>query len=627
MAFATGLLADFRSVPLAFFLAAPIDRIRVDGYRVVKSGSTGDGRKRDGRRAGMLRTAARSPSLFLSVSVRRPSKMVGLRRACPTLLFRGPMFVMARGPTYNDALKCPINPVRWEGFAVLHCKRVAAAVVLGLCGFAQAGPPKPTLEPLLRVVDLRLGQSQEVQLADGKRATVRLLDLRETRDPLRDAVREAQVLVEVDGRQAWLTSANYELPRTVAGVQIDCPITKGYLSNCNPEAWGLAADARLRLWPAGSPLVRPGTFVYPIKQRWFASATQMANEPCYVDARRAAAKSARSTITTAWTSAAARAWSRWWRRPTAWWSRPARSGCPATTTRRPSRATTWSTCSTRGAGTTATATCTASTSAIRPGVTVQAGQPLGLLGKEGGSGGWSHLHFDIFCRQPSGKWGCQEAYAFVWEAYRRQYRPQADRRGPARTTWPAAATGSRSTAAARGAPAGADRPLRLDLHRRQPGRGRAGRAGLRPARLLQRDPQGHRRGGPQRLRFRHRPRARPPAARAVPAHDPRDLRPDLRPAAGRRGDVQGPHVRHHRRRRDLGLRRRQPGGHTPARTATWTCWPRTATRWSRTATGGPAITSSAPSEPTATAIGPWPACRFGWKTSRPPIPCPPGPGR
>jgi hypothetical protein len=62
--------------------------------------------------------------------------------------------------------------------------------------------------------------------------------------------------------------------------------------------------------------------------------------------------------------------------------------------------------------------------AIRPGATVRAGQRLGLLGKEGGSGGWTHLHFDIFCRQPSGKWGCQEAYAFVWEAYRRQHQPK-----------------------------------------------------------------------------------------------------------------------------------------------------------------------------------------------------------
>ncbi len=66
-------------------------------------------------------------------------------------------------------------------------------------------------------------------------------------------------------------------------VQIDCSITKGYNSNGSPEFWALDKDARLRLWPAGSPLVQPGTFVYPAKQRWFAGLTQMANEPVYVD--------------------------------------------------------------------------------------------------------------------------------------------------------------------------------------------------------------------------------------------------------------------------------------------------------------------------------------------------------
>ncbi|NND04945.1 MAG: PKD domain-containing protein, partial [Saprospiraceae bacterium] len=48
---------------------------------------------------------------------------------------------------------------------------------------------------------------------------------------------------------------------------------------------------------------------------------------------------------------------------------------------------------------------------------------VGVLGKEGGSGGWSHLHFGIVSRQPSGSWGTQEAYAFVWDAYVREHKP------------------------------------------------------------------------------------------------------------------------------------------------------------------------------------------------------------
>ena len=57
----------------------------------------------------------------------------------------------------------------------------------------------------------------------------------------------------------------------------------------------------------------------------------------------------------------------------------------------------------------------------------RAGQdgPEDRRARQGGlSGGWSHLHFDIKSRQPSGKWGIQEGYAFLWEAYQREHKPQ-----------------------------------------------------------------------------------------------------------------------------------------------------------------------------------------------------------
>jgi murein DD-endopeptidase MepM/ murein hydrolase activator NlpD len=62
--------------------------------------------------------------------------------------------------------------------------------------------------------------------------------------------------------------------------------------------------------------------------------------------------------------------------------------------------------------------------AVRPGERVKAGQKIGVLGKEGSSGGWAHLHFDIKAKQPSGKWGIQDAYPFLWEAYQREHKPQ-----------------------------------------------------------------------------------------------------------------------------------------------------------------------------------------------------------
>jgi len=62
--------------------------------------------------------------------------------------------------------------------------------------------------------------------------------------------------------------------------------------------------------------------------------------------------------------------------------------------------------------------------AVRPGASISLRQKIGVLGKEGGSRGWSHLHYDITSRQPSGLWGIQEGYAFLWEAYQRQYAPK-----------------------------------------------------------------------------------------------------------------------------------------------------------------------------------------------------------
>ncbi|MGK0189736.1 MAG: hypothetical protein ACI9R3_005553 [Verrucomicrobiales bacterium] len=136
-----------------------------------------------------------------------------------------------------------------------------------------------TITPLLRVVDLKIGESQLIELCNGEKVKVKLLDLKETRDNIRDAIREAQVVVEIDGEAVTLKSGNYHLPVTTGDVQIDCPITHGYYSNTSNDDWGLDKDVRLRLWPAGSPFVQAVTFGYPVKQRWFASHTWMGNQP------------------------------------------------------------------------------------------------------------------------------------------------------------------------------------------------------------------------------------------------------------------------------------------------------------------------------------------------------------
>jgi murein DD-endopeptidase MepM/ murein hydrolase activator NlpD len=302
--------------------------------------------------------------------------------------------------------------------ATQRAKMMAAVSVLLSLSAIQihAAPPHPSRTPLVRVVDLNIGETQEVQLCNGKRATVKLLDLQETRGEVMSEVREAQVKVEVNGQVVVLNSALYHRPVTIGGVRIDCPITKGPTQNSHIDHWGLVKDTRLRLWPSGSPLVAPGTFVYPVKQRWFASGTSMANEPV---SPRAGGKlyyhagldiggaegmvqvvaATDGLVVCSGTNSVMPGYEDTPVEPRydvvyllddrGWYYRYSHLQMIAVD--------------------------------VLPGRTVKKGETIGLIGKEGGSGGWTHLHFEIKSRQPSGKWGTQEGYAFIWEAYQRQY--------------------------------------------------------------------------------------------------------------------------------------------------------------------------------------------------------------
>ncbi len=273
------------------------------------------------------------------------------------------------------------------------------------------------------VADLKTGEARTVELPGGLAVPVRILRIAETRDAAQNAVREARVTASVDGVEIELRCANYELPRPARRVQVDCPVTAAYLANSTIDHWGLRADARLRLWPAASPWMPPGEIGYPLKQRWFLTHTQMANEPTYADRGEQQSRKkvyyhagldlggaeALAQVVAATdglivslgkevlpehksgTPVAPRYDVIYLRDKRGWYYRYSHlySFDPS----------------------------------LKLGAEIKQGAKLGLLGKEGGSGGWTHLHFEIKSRQPSGEWGTQEGYAFLWEAYIREFSP------------------------------------------------------------------------------------------------------------------------------------------------------------------------------------------------------------
>ncbi|MBI2686223.1 MAG: peptidoglycan DD-metalloendopeptidase family protein [Acidobacteria bacterium] len=273
------------------------------------------------------------------------------------------------------------------------------------------------------VADLHVGEARTVTLPGGLAIPVQLTSVNELRDAAQQAVREARVSLVVDGKKIELRCGNYELPRAVGRVQVDCPVTAGYMKNSTEDHWGLRAAARIRLWPAGAPWMPPGEMGYPLKQRWFLTHTQMSNEPTYADGGEQRSRKKvyyHSGLDLGGTEAMAQVVAAtdgvvvslgkevlpehksgtpvaprydviYLRDSRGWYYRYSHlySFDPS----------------------------------IELGANVRKGDALGLLGKEGGSGGWSHLHFEIKNRQPSGEWGTEEGFAFLWEAYLRDFKP------------------------------------------------------------------------------------------------------------------------------------------------------------------------------------------------------------
>lgn len=291
-----------------------------------------------------------------------------------------------------------------------------------LASLARAAPSPA--KPLVTVVDVDLNQKQNVILSDRSMVTVKLVSLTEIRDPIRQAVRKAELELLIDGQPITVQSGMYNLPQKVGKVQVDCSATSGLNKNGAPSFWGLNKAARIRLWPAASPWIVPGSFIYPVKQRWLATGTWYDNETVdggasilpkiyYHSGLDIGGAEALTKVIAATdglvVSTGGKVLAGHERAndnsPVAerydvvyvmdsrgWYYRYSHLDEIADT--------------------------------IKLGDRLKQGDVIGLLGKEGGSGGWTHLHFEIKARQPSGKWGAQAGYAFLRQAYIAQYHPK-----------------------------------------------------------------------------------------------------------------------------------------------------------------------------------------------------------
>lgn len=266
-------------------------------------------------------------------------------------------------------------------------------------------------------VDLKVSQPQMLTLKNGQAVTIELLKFNESRDTVRKGVRKVHAQFLINDQTFDLQSGPYSLPAKVGALRIDIPVTAGYNSNSTEDHWRLTpgCDLRVRIWPEDGSL-SPEQFIYPVRQQWFASGTQMANEPTFIDGGEDPSRTriyyhsgldiggpeglAEVVAATNGTivslgheiisnlekdhPVAKRYDVIYLLDERGWYYRYSHLQQFNPT--------------------------------LKLGQKVSKGTSLGVLGKEGGSGGWAHLHFEIKARQPSGNYGTEEGYAFLWEA-------------------------------------------------------------------------------------------------------------------------------------------------------------------------------------------------------------------
>jgi murein DD-endopeptidase MepM/ murein hydrolase activator NlpD len=129
-----------------------------------------------------------------------------------------------------------------------------------------------------RFVYLDPGESYSFQLKNGAEKRIRLVSVKEYEDPVIHLTRRADVEIEIDGKPISLTCAPYVMPTEVGGVRIQADTTSAWLE--------IPKRVQFSLWDASDPIVDTALFCFPLPgYRLFSHGMQAYNEPVHLGHR------------------------------------------------------------------------------------------------------------------------------------------------------------------------------------------------------------------------------------------------------------------------------------------------------------------------------------------------------
>ncbi|MBN1845683.1 MAG: peptidoglycan DD-metalloendopeptidase family protein [Sedimentisphaerales bacterium] len=122
------------------------------------------------------------------------------------------------------------------------------------------------------------GQTYAFRLKDGSERQIRLVSVQDYQDPVIHLARRAEVTIEIDGAPVELTCSPYAMPTEIRGLRIQADTTSAWLDT--PKR------VQFSLWDASNPIVDTELFGFPLPgYRLFSHGMQAYNEPVHLGHR------------------------------------------------------------------------------------------------------------------------------------------------------------------------------------------------------------------------------------------------------------------------------------------------------------------------------------------------------
>ena len=126
-----------------------------------------------------------------------------------------------------------------------------------------------------QIVRLDPGEVYRFVSGHGLTKTIRLVSVEDHRDSVINLMRRADVRIEIDGQPLDLVCAPYVMPTEAAGLRVQADTTSGWI--------GMAKRVQLSLWDTRDPIVDTARFGFPLRNyRLFSQGTQAYNEPVHL---------------------------------------------------------------------------------------------------------------------------------------------------------------------------------------------------------------------------------------------------------------------------------------------------------------------------------------------------------